>query len=270
MNMQLMLGISVSCYFISLLLICLYRDKINVKFFNGVFIVANLIFFALWTLAASQRRGGMDDGFMTLENISPYIFTIIGLLPFMGKRTKEHALSAIAFLCFGMFGALFVAPEYDVLFHFKGEANLWHTSEALCHMLCSLFGMYLMITKQVKTDFSHWIKSIVFMWGSVTFGVILNLLYDSTCFNMHPDHYKIYMLDIFRSFEATAVAYYLGILVVLTVGMQTGHLLSRLVDKLHGTDRASGAESNSPAPPIPSLENVQPHDGGYVKTKRKK
>lgn len=269
MNMQLMLGISVSCYFISLLLICLYRDKINVKFFNGVFIFIDIIFYLCWNIATAQR-GGLDDGFMTLENISPYMFTIIPLTMFMSEKVKSYAYSAIAFLCFGMFGALLISPEFHVLSSLKSEADFWYTSEAVCHMLCSLFGMYLMITKQVKTDFSSWVKSIVFMWGSVTFGLVINLMLDTTCFNMHPDHYRIYMLDIFRSFEATAVAYYLGILVVLTIGMQAGHLLSRLVDKLHGTDRASGAEGNSPAPPIPSLENVQPHDGGYVKTKRKK
>lgn len=269
MNMQLMLGISVSCYFISLLLICLYRDKINVKFFNGVFILIDIIFYLCWNIATAQR-GGLKDGFMTLENISPYMFTIIPLTMFMSEKVKSYAYSAIAFLCFGMFGALLISPEFHVLSSLKSEADFWYTSEAVCHMLCSLFGMYLMITKQVKTDFSSWVKSIVFMWGSVTFGLVINLILDTTCFNMHPDHYCIYMLDIFRSFEATAVAYYLGILVVLTIGMQAGHLLCRLVDKLHGTDRASGAEGNSPAPPIPSLENVQPHDGGYVKTKRKK
>ena len=232
MNMQLMLGISISCYFVSLLLICLYRDKINVKIFNGLFILIDIIFYLCWNIATAQR-GGLEDGFMTLENISPYMFTIIGLSIFMSEKVREYAYSAVAFLCVGMFGALLISPEFHVLSSLKSQADFWYTSEAVCHMLCSLFGMYLMITKQVKTDFSHWIKSIVFMWGSVTFGLITNLILDTTCFNMNPDNYRIYMLEIFGSFEATAVAYYLGILLVLTIGMQAGQLLNKLLDKIH-------------------------------------
>ena len=124
MNMQLMLGISISCYFISLLLICLYRDKINTKFFNGVFILTDIAFYLCWNIATAQR-GGLDDGFMTLENISPYMFTIIPLTMFMSEKVKSYANSAIAFLCFGMFGALLISPEFHVLSSLKSEADFW-------------------------------------------------------------------------------------------------------------------------------------------------
>ena len=268
MNMQLMLGISISCYFISLLLICLYRDKINTKFFNALFIITDIIFYLCWNIA-TKHRGGLDDGFITFENISPYIFTIIPLTVFMSEKVRSYANSTIAFLCFGMFAALLIDPEYYVLSSLKSEADFWYTSSAVCHMLCSLYGMYLMITKQVKTDFSNWGKSIVFMWGSVTFGLVTNLFLDTTCFNMHPDHYRIYMLDIFRSFEATAAAYYLGILVVLTVGMQMGHLLCKLVDKLHGSDKHEAADE-FPTPIIPSHDNMQHPEWGYPDSKKRK
>ena len=44
-------------------------------------------------------------------------------------------------------------------------------------------------------------------------------------------NYAIYWVNIFGSFWATLVAYYLGILVVLTLGLQSGYLIEKL---LHG------------------------------------
>ncbi|MBQ9070961.1 MAG: hypothetical protein IJY23_06430 [Clostridia bacterium] len=232
MNMQLMLGVATACYFISLLLICLYKHRINTKICNAVFIVADMIFFFCWNYAYAEK-GWLDDGFMTLENISPFIFTVIPLTLFMNKKTKEFAFSAIAFLHLGMFLALFISPEYEVIFRMKTEATLAYAGEAICHMIASLFGLYLVLSGQVKADFSHWIKSIVFMLGTITFGVFLNLTLDTYCFNMNPNKYSIYMINIFDSFEATMAAYYLGVFLVLTLGMQSAYAFNKLVDKLH-------------------------------------
>ena len=231
MNMQLMLGVSVACYFISLFFLCVYKDKLNKKFATGLFIVVDIILFFVWNYATAEK-GGLKDGFMTLENISPFIFTVIPLTVFMSKKAKEYAYSTIAFLHFGMFVATLVSPEYEAIFVYRTEANLSYAAEAMCHVLAALFGIYLMLTKQVKPDFAHWIKSVVFMLGWITFGVILNLTLDTRCFGMNPNNYSIYMIDIFGTFEATLIAYYFGVIIVLTVGMQTGFLLCKLVDKI--------------------------------------
>ena len=41
--------------------------------------------------------------------------------------------------------------------------------------------------------------------------------------------YAIYFLDIFGTFEATLLAYLLGVLTILTLGMQMGYLFERIV-----------------------------------------
>ena len=232
MNMQIMLGVGVLCYFLSLFLICYYKDKINVRVGNAVFIIADIILYLLWNLAYAEK-GWLDDGFMTLENISPFIFTVIPLTVFMNSKTKDFAYSAIAFLHLGLFLATLISPEYVVIFNYKPEATFAYATEAMCHLVSSLFGIYLIITDQVKPTFSTWIKSMVFLLGSITFGVILNLILDTKCFNMNPTDYRIYMLEIFGSFEATLAAYYLGVILVLTLGMQTGYVWKKIVDKIH-------------------------------------
>lgn len=231
MNMQLMLGVGVACYFITLFFLCYYKERLNIKFCNALFIIVDMILFLLWNIACAER-GWLKDGFMTLENISPFTFTVIPLTVFMNKKTKEFAFSTIAFLHLGMFLATLISPEYEVIFSFKTEATFTYATEAMCHILASLFGIYLILTKQVKTDFSHWIKSIVFMLGWISFGIFLNLVLDTRCFNLNPNQYSIYMLDIFGTYEATVIAYYFGVVLVLTLGMQSGHALCKLVDKI--------------------------------------
>lgn len=228
MDMNVMLGVLASVYFVSLTLICLYRKKINTKIFNIVFIVADVIFYFVWNLGM-QERGWLKNGFQTLGNISPFTFTLIPFTLIMKDKLKEYAYAAIAFLWVGMFLALFISPEYTYLFDYKTEANLAYTGEALCHMLAALFGVYLILTEQVKLNLATWMKSIVFLYSVILYGVFLNYFFHKDNFGMDMyGNYSIYMFDLFGSFETTFIAYLLGVLVVLTIGMQAGMVMERL------------------------------------------
>ena len=228
MDMMMMLGILTAVFFVSLTLIGLYYDKINVKIFNTVFFIIDVIFYFIWC-RAMYERGWLKGGFPTLGNISPMIFTMIPLTIFMKDKVREYAYSAIAFLWFGMFLAMFISPEHTYLFDYNTEASLLYTGEALCHMLAALFGMYLIITEQVKFNFEHWIRALIFMYSVILFGVFLNYFFHKRNFGMDPyGEYSIYFLDIFGTFEATFVAYLLGVLAVLILGLQVGYVLNQL------------------------------------------
>ena len=250
MNMQLMLGVGVLCYFITLVLICLYKDRINLKTGNIFFIVVDAVLYLIWNISYAEK-GWLDNGFMTLANISPFIFTVIPLTVFMKDKVKDFAYSAIAFLHFGLFLATLISPEYVVIFDYKTEATFAYAAEAMCHIWSALFGLYLMVTKQVEINFKSWLRSIIFVLSAVSFGVMLNFILDTHCFNMNPNSYSIYMLDIFGSFWATLAAYYLGIVVILTLGMQSGYMLVRLLDKInnhHAKEESEEIEENTVAP----------------------
>ncbi len=228
MNMVQMVGIMVACYFITLTLLCIYRKMINIKVANTLFIIVDLVFFFGWTYA-SYQSGGLDDGYLTLDNISPMIMTLIPLTVFMSDRVKSYCNSAIAFLWVGMFVALLFSPQYAYIFRYKLEASLNYTAESACHLLASLYGAFLIISGQVKCNFDGWKKAIICMYSIIGFGVFLNFVFHKSHFGMDPyGDYSIYMLDIFGSFETTLMAYILGILVVITLGMQLGGLLNKL------------------------------------------
>ena len=228
MDMITMLAIITVVYFTALFFLCLYREEINIKIGNLIFVILDVIFFFCWMLAM-HPKGWLDDGFETLENISPLMFTLIPLTYVMKGKVRDCCFSTIALLSAGMFVAIYVSPEYEYVVAFRREADFLYTSEAICHMICSLFGAYLVLTNQVKPNFSSWIKSIIFLYSIITYAVVLNFAFHKSFFGMDPyGDYSIYMIDIFGSFEATLVAFYIGVLLVLTIGMQIAALLDKL------------------------------------------
>ena len=247
MHMLQMTGLVIAIYFFSLGFIVFYREKINVKIGNLIFVLADAFFFFLLNYCYF-KRGGLES-FMTFDNISPFTFTIIPLLYLAKDKVKDYAFCAIAFLHFGMLCAVMVSPEQAYLFNFKAEADVLYTADAFCHMIASLFGIYLVLTKQVKPSFKSWLKSIVFMYSVITFGVIINYVFHRSNFGMNPyGDYSIYFLDVFHNFGTTLLVYYLGVLVVLTFGMQTSYFLLKLLEP-HGKRRKKKKDESEPTLP---------------------
>ena len=254
--MMQMVGIMVFCFFVSLTAICLYHEHINKKIGNLVFITIDLVFFFCWNYAAYQI-GWLEDGYMTLENISPFIMTLIPLTLFMSDKVRSYCNSAIAFLWMGMFLALSISPEHSYIFSFTHEANFIYASEAACHLIASLYGIYLIISGQVVCNFKSLVKSAICMFSVIGFGVFLNYVFHTRNFQMDPyGNYSIYMIDIFGSFGATLAAYLLGVLLVLIIGMQAGHLLNKMVSKIHIEDFPKVAADTTSAEDEKNAEEI--------------
>ena len=234
MNMMQMVGIMVALYVIALTALCIYRRAINIKIANGLFIAVDLIFYVAWTYASYLR--GWTKGFMMLDNISPFIMTMIPVSLFLGERLRQYVKCATAFLWVGMLVALVISPQQAYILSDYTNATPEYTTEAACHLIASLYGVYLIISGQVKCDFRSWKRALICLYSAIGFGVIANYLFHSDNFGMNPyGDYSIYMIDIFGSFWATFAAYILGVLLVVTIGMQLGHLLTRLIS-LYNTD----------------------------------
>lgn len=233
MHIMQMLGIITVVFFIALSLMCYFRDKLNNPIINDLFIVCDTFFLFCWTYAAYELNW-LKDGFMTLENISPFICTVIPFTIFLSDKIKEYAYPAIAFLGFGMFLAMFISPEHEYLFNYNDKAQLIHVSEAACHMLMALYGFYLILSDKVTLDLKSLLNGTVFMYASILYGVFLNWAFHRANFgmNMYGD-YGIYFLDIFGNFEITLIAYLLGVFATLLLGFISGIALDWLSRRKH-------------------------------------
>lgn len=225
MHMMQMLGGLTLVVCVALFLMCFFREKLKHPIVNPLFLVVCAVFFFCWNYAAYER-GWLEDGFMTLENISPFICTVILFTPFLSEKIKDFANCAIAFLGFGMLLALYISPGASYFLNHNLTANFMHISEAACHLVMALYGFYLILVGKVKLTWKNFGKSTVFVYTSIGFGVFLNWCFHLANFgmNMYGD-YSIYFLDIFGSFEVTFIAYLLGVLGTLIMGFLVGIFL---------------------------------------------
>lgn len=225
MHIMQMLGGLTLVLCVALFLMCFFREKLKHPIVNPLFIIACAFFFFCWNYAAYER-GWLEDGFMTLENVSPFICTVILFTPFLNEKIKEFAHCAIAFLGFGMLLALYISPGASYFLDHNHTATFMHISEAACHLVMALYGFYLILVGKVKLTWENFGKSTVFVYTSIGFGVFLNWCFHLANFgmNMYGD-YSIYFLDIFGSFEVTFVAYLIGVLGTLISGFLAGIFL---------------------------------------------
>ena len=241
MHIMYMLGIVSLVFIAALFLLCLFREKLKAPIVNPLFLVADAIFLFAWTYAMFEHNG-LKNGFMTLDNISPYICTVIPFTPLLDKKVKNFVYSGIAFLSFGMFVAMFISPEVEYLFNYHQDAKFIHVSEAACHLIMSIYGFYLILSDKVKINLKNYTRALIFIYASIGFGVFLNFFFHRSYFgmNMYGD-YSIYFMDLFGSFEITFLAYILGVFFTITAG----YLIGLLIDWLTG-----GGKSNPPSVPI--------------------
>ena len=216
-------------FFVALFLMCFYRYKLKHPLINPLFVGICAIALFFWTYATYEYRGSISTGFLTLENISPYICTVIAFTPFMSRWLKDYANCAIAFLGFGMFLAMFISPEVEYLFNYSLEAKPIHATEGFCHLAMGLYGFFLILSDRVQLNLKNYAKAVAFMYVTIGVGVFLNWTFHHSNFGMNMyGKYSIYFLDIFNSFEATLAAYVVGVLGTITLGYLTGNLLDRL------------------------------------------
>jgi hypothetical protein len=250
-----MLGTLSLVLFVALFLMCFFREKLKHPIMNSLFLFGCMAFFFCWNYAAYER-GWLEDGFMTLENISPFICTVTLATPFMNERIKDLAYCAIAFFGFGMFLALYISPGEQYFISHVYTATFMHISEAACHLIMALYGFYLILVGRVKLTWISFGKAVVFAYASIGFGVFLNWCFHLANFgmNMYGD-YSIYFLRIFGSFEVTFIAYLLGVLGTLTLGFLVGIFLDWF-SRAKETEKII-IEENATASDAPEINTVE-------------
>lgn len=230
MNMIIMAILLVVIYFSALITIVIFRDRIDTRVGNAIFVILDIIFFM--ALHRVYFNKGWFKTFLTLENISPLTFTLIPFTYLMSDKFKQWYFNLISFLSVGMFFAILVNPNYSYLFQHNLNASFEYAYDSISHLICSLFGVYLVLTKQVKVNFKSLLSAIINMFSIITIIVLINLFLHTGYLGMNPyGNYSIYMLKLFNTFGATLVAYYLGVLVVIILGFEVMYVVQYFMNK---------------------------------------
>ena len=228
MSMMDMTALLILIYFTCIWLIIILLIKVKQKqIVNIAFVVCNCLVFGVLNII--YYGGKQNFRYLMFDNISPFTFTFMPFLFVFRNKVKEFFMAAISFLSVGMFVAMLVTPQHAYLFSFNNEAGLDFLFDALCHLNCSLFGIYLIASGQVKISIKNLVIATIFMFSVISFGVIMNFIFHTNNFGMCPyGGFSIYFLDIFEEYWATLLAYYVGVFLVLSGGFFGNALLNRI------------------------------------------
>ena len=227
MSMMGMTGVLIALYFITITAIMAFSKEQPKKDLDWIFLTINLITFLGLNIVYFQQDGKLT--FLTFDNISPFTFTFMIFIGLFKEKLAYAFKCAIAFLSVGMIIAMMITPQYAYIYSFVEEARIDYLLDALGHLNCSLYGIYLVASGKVKLTLPNFARAAIFMYTVITGVVITNALFHKNFFGMCPyGGYSIYMFNLFEEYWATLLAYYLGVLAVLYLGFGFNYALNRL------------------------------------------
>ena len=215
-------------YIISLLIfisiyiatIMLMKYMTNKTLTNIIF--ASLVFipYIIFVLIVYFDVGFNDWNFqntLLFANISPFMFSMIPIILLMPIKLKKHFLLLISLLCVGMF----LSSTLACLGHFTNHSKFHHhfLLDYISHFALSLWGIYLIKSKQVSVTTLNSLISSLIIIGIALFMLLHNLIFDTTFFGLSiSGKHNIYNNVLVSNSYLSAIIYFLGLIFVLCLG----------------------------------------------------
>ena len=201
----------------------------NTTLTNAIFVLAVVIPYIALVVTIYRDTGFYDWNFQNVlpgANVSPFMFTCVPLALLLPKRVRKHFLLLISLLSVGMllsgvFGCIYnAARNYKFHLHF--------TYDYAAHFALSLFGVYLVKSRQVTLSIKKALISSSLIFGTAAVMTVLNVIFDTSFFGLSLNgKHNIYAVVLTESSYLSALLYFLGLGVVLTLGYLYCSIFSR-------------------------------------------
>ena len=201
----------------------------NTTLTNAIFVLAVVIPYIALVVTIYRDTGFYDWNFqnvLPVANVSPFMFTCVPLALLLPKRVRKHFLLLISLLSVGMllsgvFGCIYnAARNYKFHLHF--------TYDYAAHFALSLFGVYLVKSRQVTLSIKKALISSSLIFGTAAVMTVLNVIFDTSFFGLSLNgKHNIYAVVLTESSYLSALLYFLGLGVVLTLGYLYCSIFSR-------------------------------------------
>ena len=209
--------------------IFLMRFMRNTTLTNAIFVLAVVIPYIALVVTIYRDTGFYDWNFqnvLPVANVSPFMFTCVPLALLLPKRVRKHFLLLISLLSVGMllsgvFGCIYnAARNYKFHLHF--------TYDYAAHFALSLFGVYLVKSRQVTLSIKNALISSSLIFGTAAVMTVLNVIFDTSFFGLSLNgKHNIYAVVLTESSYLSALIYFLGLGAVLALGYLYCSIFSR-------------------------------------------
>ena len=210
------------------------------KLWNFAFTVTIVTLYLALVLTVFFDVGLYDWNFtntLPIANVSPFMFSAISLFYLCPKKKRSHLYLLVSLLSVGMFLSTAFGCIYNASINYKFHLHFLY--DYVAHILLSLWGVYIIKTKQVRTTKKDCIISASIIIGAAFFMLVLNLIFDTSFFGLSlRGKHNIYNNVLTQSSYLSAILYFAGLIFVLLMGLA-------LVRTVEGCERKKLNKSNS-------------------------
>ena len=199
----------------------------NERLWNGAFVFFTCLFYGYLVAYFYFDVGVKDWNFLNTlptANVSPFMFFFSPFILFSPKKIRKYLFTLISLLSVGMALSTIVGclgncvANYKIHFHF--------IADCIAHILLSLWGIYLIKTKQTSISKKNCLVASAVIFGVALTMMGLNLLFDTAFFGLSlRGKHNIYNKVLVESAYLSAFLYFLGLGIVLLLGFALQKLL---------------------------------------------
>jgi hypothetical protein len=200
------------------------------KIINFIFSITVALIYMYCLITIYISVGFNDWNFqnaLPTANVSPFTYTLVIVSFLFPKKIRYHVLYLISLLSFAMFCAGALSCVSYILRHYKFHLNI--AMDAFVHVVLSLYGVYIVKSKQIKlNEKKDAIISGCLILGVAAFMLVINLIFKTAFFglSMYGNH-SIYNIVVVDNGIVSAIIYFIGLSGVLVAGYYYQVLLSK-------------------------------------------
>lgn len=201
----------------------------STKFWNLAFTVSIFALYLNVVLKVYFDVGLYDWNFqntLPVANVSPFMFASVLVIHIFPSKVKKHFYLLISLLSVGMLLSPLLGCIYNAAINYK--FHLHFLCDFLAHILLSLWGVYLIKSKQVEPKVKSSVISASIIIGAAFVMLVLNLIFDTAFFglSLYGKH-NIYNNVLTENSYLSAILYFTGLTAVLLMGFVYSRLLLR-------------------------------------------
>ena len=154
---------------------------------------------------------------LPVANVSPFMFALTPLVLFLPRCVKKHFLLLISLLSVGMAFSSILGCINNAAINYKFHIHFM--LDYVSHFALSLYGVYLVRTRQVQLNIKNSAVSASIIVGAALVMMFLNVIFDTAFFGLSLNgKHNIYNNVLFKSSYLSAFVYFLGLVVIIVLG----------------------------------------------------
>ena len=200
----------------------------NTRFFSIAFPFFIFAAYVVCVIKIGIEAGVKDWNFtntLPTANVSPFMYCLTPFIFLFPKKIQRYLLTLTAMLALGVLCAGLLTCIFNIVRHY---AFHWQIAlDSLAHIALSLYGVFLVKSKQVEFDVKTYFISGAIIIAVADVMLILNLILHTSFFglSLYGNH-SIYNVVLCKNGYLSAGLYFGGLCLVLFLGVVYQKLLN--------------------------------------------